>query len=41
MAQREICVPLIERAHAAGVLVAVATDLLALTLLDAARRNGR
>ena len=33
--------PIIERAHAAGVLVAVATDLLALDAHHAARRDGR
>ena len=38
---RATCGAFIARAHAAGVLVAVATDLLALTLLDAARRDGR
>ena len=33
--------PFIARAHEAGVLVAVGTDLLALALLNAARRDGR
>ena len=33
--------PLIERAHAAGALVAVGTDLLALALADASRRGRR
>ena len=36
-----ISVPIIESAHAAGVLVAVATDLLALHAARAARRDGR
>ena len=36
-----ICADFIARAKAAGVLVAVGTDLLSLTLLDAAGRDGR
>ena len=38
---RRLLARFVERAHAAGALVVVATDLLALTLLDAARRARR
>ena len=40
-ARSSISAPIVDARHAAGVLVAVGTDLLALDAADAARRDGR